>query len=198
MKIKVTDRQIAKILVRALPLDDEELAGKVEEYTRAIEAMPQNQRLALRSAYIFASKVPKEEQEDMFQELATAILENGTNSEALAYTIAQNDFRDWIEKRQTRKRRLAGSLNEVKADKDGHEVELIDTLIGEADFEDKVIARVEAQRIYRQLPHDIKLIVKKLYRGEKLLPKEQSRIYDYREAYLRHNGNKRRRYYRLK
>lgn len=190
MKVKVTDRQIAKILVHGLPLDDEELAGKVEEYIHIIDSMPQNTRLALKSAYIFSSKVPKEEREDMFQELATAILENGTDSETLAYRIAQNDFRDWIEKRETHKRHLAGSLNEVKADKDGHEVELIDTLVGEANFEDKAIAKLEAQRLYRKLPYDIKLIVKKLYRGDKLLRKERDKIYEYRENYLRHKENK--------
>jgi len=67
---------------------------------------------------------------------------------------------------------------------------LIDTIAGEDDFEDKILNRVEAQRIYRRLPYDIKLIVKKLYRGEKLLGKERSKIYEYRENYLRHKEKK--------
>lgn len=190
MKIKVTDRQIAKILVRALPLDDEELAGKVDECTKVIEAMPENHKLALKSAYIFSSKVPVEERGDFFQELVLAVLKNGTESEKLAYKITQQDFRDWIEKQEVQKRRLAGSLNKVRTDQHGNEYELIDTIIGVDDFEDKAIAKLEAQRLYRKLPYDIKLIVKKLYRGEKLLGKERDKIYEYRENYLRHKENK--------
>jgi len=106
--MKVTNRQIAKILVRALPLADEEIAGKTEEYIRAIEAMPENARLALQSAYILSSKVPKEERE-------------------------------------------------------------------------KVIERIEAQRIYRELPRHIKLLVKKRHRGEPLLPKERLILFNHRQ-----------------
>ena len=188
--MRVTYRQIAKVLVRGLPLDDDEIASRVEDYVKDIEAMSDNQKLALKAGYIFASKVPKEEQADMFQELITAILENGTDSEALAYTIARNGWIDWIRKKETLKCHLAGSLNEVRTDQHGNEYELIDTIVGMDDLEDKVINRIEAQRLYRQLPRHIKLIVKKLRRGEKLLKKERDKIYDYRENHLRHKENK--------
>jgi len=71
--MRVTYRQIARILVRGLPLADDEIAGKVEEYTRAIEAMPEEARVALKAGYVFSSKVPPDEREDAFHDFVLAV-----------------------------------------------------------------------------------------------------------------------------
>ena len=53
--------------------------------------------------------------------------------------------------------------------------------LGEANLEDKVIERIEAQRIYRELPRHIKLIVKKRFRGERLLTREKDILFKFRQ-----------------
>lgn len=100
--IKVTYRDIAKILVKAMPLDGQDYAGKINEYLGTIKAMPQEAKVALKSAYIFSRKVPREEREDLFQDLTLAILRARTKDERLAYTIARCDWQNWWEKRFVR------------------------------------------------------------------------------------------------
>lgn len=186
MKLRVTSRQIAKLLVRNLP----DNAGKVDEYTKVIETMPEESKLALQSAYIFSSKVPPEERGDMFQELFCQVLEAFNKQKvtdieqvkhAFAYTAGKFRLWNWEQKRKRRQKHFGGSLNEVITDEDGNEIELIDTLIGENDFEDKLIATLEAQRIWDELPDTIKPIIKKKLRGEPLLVKEQSKLERFRQ-----------------
>lgn len=147
--MRVTYRQIAKILVRALSLDDEELDSKIEEYTRAIEAMPEEARFALQSAYIFSSKVPPEERADMFQDIVCAVPRKKKSNDdgSVAYVTGRGKWLDRLppppERRcHKKKHHPTSSLNEVIADDNGHKVELIDTLVGEANLEDKVIERI--------------------------------------------------------
>jgi len=186
--MRVTYRQIAKILVRALPLDDEELDNKIEEYTRAIEAMPEQARFALQSAYIFSSKVPPKEREDLFQDIVCAVLRKKKSNDdgSVAYVTGRGKWLDRLppppERRcHKKKHHPTSSLNEVIADDNGHKVELIDTLVGEANLEDKVIERIEAQRIYRELPRHIKLLVKKRFRRERLSHREKDILSLYRQ-----------------
>ncbi len=190
MKLRVTSRQIAKMLVRRLPLDDKELAGKVGEYIKQIEAIPKEARLALQSAYIFSSKVPVEEREDMFQELTLKTLEALTHQrkegsvELFAYLVAGNKWRSWIRDTNRHKRIMPiDSLNEVTVDEDRNEVELINTLVGEAEFESKVVAKLDAQRIWDKLPDTIKPIIKKRLQGKVLLDKERSKLKRFRRKY---------------
>lgn len=188
--MRVTYRQIARILVRSLPINDDEVTSKVDEYTKAIEAMPEKVRLALQSAYIFSSKVPPEEREEMFQELILQVLEAFNHqkitgikrvNEVFAYTAGKLRLWNWKKKRKRRQPYFGGSLNEVTTDEEGNEVELINTLVGEAHFEDEVIAKLEAQRIWDSLPEAIKPIIIKKLRGEPLLVNEQSRLERFRQ-----------------
>jgi hypothetical protein len=179
--MRVTYRQIARVLVKGLPLDDDEVAGKVDEYTKAIEAMPEEARVALKAGYIFSSKVPLDERRDMFQELFYAVLRKDTKDEGVAYMTARGKWLDELGCGEHKKKRQpVSSLNRVTV-LDNQEVELIDTLVGMDDLEDKVIERIEAQRIYRELPRHIKLIVKKRFRGEKLQPSEKRLLFNCRE-----------------
>jgi len=179
--MRVTYRQIARVLVKGLPLDDSEIASKVDEYTKAIEAMPEEARVALKAGYIFSSKVPLEERGDMLEELTLAVLRKNTKSEGVAYMTARGKWLDELGCGEHKKKRHpTDSLNEVTV-LDNQEVELIDTLVGEADLEDKAINRIEAQRIYRELPRHIKLIVKKRFRGEVLSAKERKTLFKARK-----------------
>ena len=181
--MKVTYRQIARLLVRELPLDNEERVGKVDEYTKAIEAMPEQARLALQSAYIFSSKVPPKEREDLFQDIVYAVLQkskDGKDGGGVAYMTGRGKWLDGLGCGEHKKKRQPSvSLNEVITEQ-GRQIEVGETIVGMDDLEDKVINRVEAQRIYRELPRHIKLLVKRMFRGEALLPKERSMVFRYR------------------
>ena len=178
--MKVTYRQIAKILVRGLPLDSQELPQAIEQYTKAIEAMPEKARFALQSAYIFSSKVPPDQREDMFQDIVYAVLRKSKDGGGVAYMTGRGKWLDELGCGDHKKKQHpTTSLNEVIA-KQGQKIELGDTIVGMDDLEDKIISRVEAQRIYRELPRHIKLLVKRMFRGEVLLPKERSMVFRYR------------------
>ncbi len=90
-----TYRDIAKMLASALPLEAEDFRLAVESYLKVIKSMSVESKLALRSAYIFSRKVPREDREDMFQELTLAVLKAKTNEEKLAYTVARFDWKKW-------------------------------------------------------------------------------------------------------
>ena len=93
--IKVTYRDIAQMLCKALPFPDDELRDRIAEHAEVIKGMSTEARLALKCAYVFSHKVPREEREDMFQELALALLEAKAPNEKLAYTIARCDWMNW-------------------------------------------------------------------------------------------------------
>jgi len=174
--IKVTYRDLAKMLVKALPIEDEEFGTKVEEYIRIIKALPAEAKVSLKSAYIFSAKVPRDEREDMFQELALAILQARTKDEKLAYAIARCDWRNWWQKFKTRQHFLAGSLNALTLDKDGQEVEIAELLIGETEFELKMNGKIDAERIWDKLPDRIKPVVQKRLLGFPLLKQEHNTL----------------------
>lgn len=186
--MRVAYRQIARVLVRGLPLDDDEVAGKIEEYTRAIEAMPEEARFALQSAYIFSSKVPPKEREDLFQEIVYAVLRKKSKDDgSVAYITGRGKWLDGCSEHKNKrhhkkKHHPCSSLNEVsRYDDRGEPVEVGETIVETDDLEDKVIERVEAQRIYRELPRHIKLIVKKRFRGEPIGHRERQILFKFRQ-----------------
>lgn len=163
----ITYRNIAMMLVKAMPVDGEQFTDKVSEYTAIIQAMPIEHKLALRSAYIFSAKVPREEREDMFQELAIALLENGTKSPALAYSIARCDWRNWWSKYKIRQHY---SLDTVVNDSDDTLATFGELVIGECDFDIRMNSEIECQRIVKMLPDKLKRVVKMTLLGQMVSP----------------------------
>ena len=106
------------MLVKAMPLEGQDYADKINEYLGIIKAMPQTAKVALKSAYIFSRKVPREEREDLFQDLTLAILKARTKDERLAYTIARCDWRNWWAKYSIRQHY---SLDSVVEDDEGNQ-----------------------------------------------------------------------------
>jgi len=178
-------RNIAKLLASALPLEDRELGQTVEDYLKAILALPDWEKAALRAAYIFSRKVPFEDREDVFQELALGVLKEKGEGEALAYTIARCDWRDWWQKYQTRKRIKWYSLNAIAqghdhdgtlADDTGLEYDLGELLVGEAEFERKIDGKLAAEALWAKLPDTIKRVVNRRLLGYSLTSTERSRL----------------------
>lgn len=174
-----TYRNIAKMLASALPIEDDEFREVVERNLKTIRAMPKGQKIALRSAYIFSRKVPKEEREDLFQELTLAILEQRVDDERLAYAIAKCDWRDWWAKYKVRSHYLAGSLNARLESSDDQEFEFGELLVGEVEFERKMAGKIDGQALYSKLPEAIKPIVTKRLLGRALTGPERVKLSRY-------------------
>ena len=174
--MKVTYRDIAKMLTRALPGADDSKTNQTENYITAIKALPAEARVALKSAYIFSRKVPRDDREDMFQELVLAILKARTKDERFAYAIARCDWRNWWEKYRTREHYLGGSLNEIIEDSDGQGIEVGELIVGECEFEFKIDGIIEAKRIWGKLPDIIRPLVQKRLLGQALNPAERQRM----------------------
>ncbi len=160
--IKVEYRDIAKMLVKAMPIQGDDFGAKVSEYLDTIKAMPKAAKVALKCAYVFASKVPREEREDMFQELALNILKARVGEEKLAYAIARCDWLDWW---KAYKIRQHTSLDSVVEDTEGNSTTLGELIVGEAEFEAKVCDEIDCGRIWsilNQYPHIKAVVVKRL------------------------------------
>lgn len=163
--IKVSYRDIAKMMVKALPVEGKEFSDKVNHYLEVIKAMPTNAKLALKSAYIFSRKVPREEREDLFQEIALAVLKAKTKDEKLAYAVARCDWQNFWAKFKIRQHY---SLDTVIDDDEGNPATMAELIVGEVEFEFKIDGKIEAERIWNKLPEDIKPLIQKRLLGKPL------------------------------
>lgn len=178
--IEVSYRDIAKMLCQAIPEDGENFSQLVEDYLEAIKRMTSEQKTALKMAYIFSRKVPKEEREDLFQELALTLLKAKVKDEKLAYAIARCDWRDWWKKYTIREH---FSLDSVIDDGDGNEITLAETLVGETEFELKMDGKLDAERIWDKLPTNIKPIVQRRLIGKPLNANDRQTLSRYVRKY---------------
>ena len=177
--LKVEYRDIAKMLASAIPVEGEEFRIKVESYLEAIKAMPTEAKNALKVAYVFSRKVPREEREDLFQELALAVFKAKTRDERLAYTIARMDWLNWWKRYKIRQHT---SLDSVIEDSEGNPTTLAEMLVGEVEFENKINGKLEAERIWEQLPDSIKPIVNNRLIGKALTSRERVALHRYIKA----------------
>lgn len=164
--LKVTYRHIAKMLASALPVQDEEFTLKVEEYLDAIKAMPIEAKNALKVAYVFSRKVPREEREDLFQDIALAVFKAKAKDEKLAYAIARMD---WLDFWRRYKIRQHASLDSVISDTEGNSTTLGELIVGAVQFEHMVDGKIESERLWTQIPEDIKPLVLKRLEGKPLI-----------------------------
>lgn len=161
--LKVTYRQIAIMLVKALPVEDNEFTLKTEKYLEVIKAMSQAQKIALKTAYIFSRKVPKEEREDMFQDLTLAVLKAQATDERLAYAVARCDWQNWWQKYKIRQHY---NLDSIVDDGEGNQVPFAELLVGECEFENRLDGDLDGERLFQQLPRWVQDIVKKRLIGK--------------------------------
>jgi hypothetical protein len=164
--VKVEYREIAKMLASALPVEGDEFGAKVELYLDTIKRLPIEAKLALKSAYIFSRKVPREERQDLFQDIALAVLKVKATDEKLAYAIARCDWQDWWSKYRIRQHY---SLDSVVDDGEGNQIPFGELLVGEMEFELKINGDLDGARLYDQLPNWVKVIVDKRLIGKPIL-----------------------------
>lgn len=163
--IEVTYRDIAKMLASALPVEDEEFGHAVETRLRTIKSMSRESKIALKTAYVFSRKVPREEREDLFQTIALAVLKAKTPEEKLAYAIGRFDWMDWWRRFKVRQHQ---SLDTVIEDSEGNPATMMELLVGECEFEAKMDGKIEGERLWNLLPDRIKPIVNKRFMGKPL------------------------------
>lgn len=166
----ITYRHIAIMLAKALPIEGAAFQNRVEANLAEIKKLPQTAKVALKSAYIFSQKVPREERQDLFQDIALAVLKARTSEERLAYAIARCDWKDWWKKYKTRQNY---SLDSVIDNSEGDPATLGELIIGESEFELKMNGKLDAQRIWNRLPANIKSIVQKRLLSQPLLGAER-------------------------
>jgi DNA-directed RNA polymerase specialized sigma24 family protein len=174
--LEVTYRDIAKMMARAMPVEGQEYGLKVNELLETIKRLPQASKVALKVAYVFSRKVPREEREDLFQDIALAVLKAKTPDERLAYSIARCDWRDWWKKYSIRQHY---SLDSVVEDNEGNPVTMAELIVGEAEFERKMDGKLDAERIFNRLPDDIKPIINKRLIGKALNSSERNKLNRY-------------------
>jgi len=104
----------------------------------------------------------------LFQELVTAILESGTENPAFAYTIARRDWQNWWSKYALHSQFYEGYLSDTLTNSDGDETELAELLVGEVEFENKQIDKLDTKQLWQQIPADIQKLVVKRLKGKPL------------------------------
>jgi DNA-directed RNA polymerase specialized sigma24 family protein len=161
------------MLASSLPIEGEDFRDRVEINLKAIQSLTTEAKNALRSAYIFSRKVPKQERHDLFQDLALAVLKARTRDEKLAYAIARCDWLDWWKKYKIRQHY---SLDSVIEDEDGNPQRMGELIVGEVDFEYKLDGKLDAERIWHKLPDDIKTIVTHRLLGRALTRQERNAL----------------------
>ncbi len=161
--LKVEYRDIAKMLASALPVKDEEFSLKVEEHIETIRKMPIESKNALKVAFIFSRKVPREEREDLFQDIALAVFTAKAKDEKLAYTIARFDWLNWWKKYTIRQHT---SLDSVMQSDNGDGQTLGELLVGEVEFENKLNGEMDGARLWDKIPEHIKPIIETRLMGK--------------------------------
>ncbi len=169
----ITYRHIAKMMASALPVEGQEFGHKVEQYLATIKVLPQEAKVALKSAYIFSRKVPREEREDLFQDIALAVLKIRTKDERLGYAIARCDWQDFWKRYKIRQHY---SLDSVVDDDEGNPVTLGELLVGETEFERKINGKLDAERIFDSLPSHIQPLIEKRLMGYTLNKTERNTL----------------------
>lgn len=165
---KANYSQIAKAAISHSFDDDDEYIELVKRTASAYSELGTTGQLAVEAAYVFSRKVPSHERQDLFQELVLAVLDSGTENPAFAYTIARRDWQDWWKSFKLHSQYYEGSMNEVIVNSEGEETELAELLVGEVEFEAKQIDKLDARRLWQQIPKDIQKLVVKRLRGRPL------------------------------
>ena len=165
---KATYQQVSKAMLGPNFERDDSFIELVKETAKGIQSLGINAKLAIEAGYVFSHKVPKEERQDLFQELVTAILDSGTEDAAFAYTIARRDWQNWWAKYKLHSQYYQGYLSDTITNSDGEETELAELLVGEVEFENRQIDKLDAERLWQRIPADIQQLVAKRLQGKPL------------------------------
>jgi DNA-directed RNA polymerase specialized sigma24 family protein len=169
-----TLRDVAKWLCSALPLEGEDFGQKVNAAERELSRMTKRNKanlVALQTAYVFSKKVPRQERQDLFQELFLTLFEHKAADNGLAYAIARADWCDWW---RSYKIRSHYSLDMV-ADADSGD-SFGDLLVGVCDFEARILGKINGDRLLEALPDYIRKTVQRKLDGQPTSSRERAQL----------------------
>ena len=165
---EATYQQVSKAMLGPNFDRDDHFIELVKETANQLAGLGINAKLAIEAGYIFSRKVPSEERQDLFQELVTAILDSGTEDAAFAYTIARRDWQNWWQTYKLHSQYYQGYLSDTITNSDGEETELAELLVGEVEFENKQIDKLDGERLWQQIPAEIQQLITKRLQGKPL------------------------------
>lgn len=148
--------------------DDNLYLALIKDTCASFGKLDTNARLAIEAAYVFSRKAPLEERQDLFQEFVIAVLDSGTEKAEFAYALVRRDWQNWYASYKLRSHYHGGYLSETIMNPEGDDTELAELLVGETEFEAKQIDRLDAERLWDQLPEDIQHLVRKRLMGRPL------------------------------
>ncbi len=187
----ITYRHVAVMFASGTRAQGDEYGRIVEEYLAIIKALPAEAKIALRCAYVFSRKAPREEREDLMQELTLRLLQARVADERMAYCVARCDWKDWWRAYKVRAHlsldmdvsesgRLAVDGNNVATD--DNPATLADTLIDSIRYETLVDGKLDCQRIWHKLPDNIRAIATKRLRNKALTGAERVALYRFQKS----------------
>jgi hypothetical protein len=172
-----TLRAIAKFMASSLPLEGEDFGAQVAETERELTAMTRRAKdvgnlIALRTAYTFAHKIPKQERPDFFQSLFCCLYSQGITDNGIAYAVARADWVDWWRAYKMRSHySLDGTVRVSQmAGKDTGDIITVagsygSLLVGVCDFEAQILGKVNGERLLEALPPHIRRMVQRSLEG---------------------------------
>ena len=177
--IKVTYRDVAKLLCTDIPECD--YSAAVDKALDTIKALPEQTKLSMRIAYIFAAKVPHDERLDCFQSFTATLIEHGTNEPKLAYSITMNNWRNWW---RSYKIHAYTDLDATIENDDSDDVTTLgDLLVGEIEFTNRLESDDSADRLWLQVPADIKpIILKRMQAREPIIEATHGKVTTYKRG----------------
>jgi DNA-directed RNA polymerase specialized sigma24 family protein len=182
-------RSIAKMLASAscAELPDVEFKAMVDTFMEVIAKLPQEQKTALKMAYIFSRKAPQQERADLYQELYLKLIKARCADEKLAYAIARCDWKDFWRAYRIHEHFSLDAVDMTSDAEDASDygqgaIDRIayhsDLLQGEIELENKVDASI----LWDRLPKAIKAIVAKRINGVALKCSERVALHRYIKA----------------
>ena len=95
-------RKLAKALAKGLPVEGAAFGEHVDRIEHEVKALPKVRKTTLTLAYMFSAKVPRQERDDVSQEIITACFESGQTEESHLYVVARNTWIEWLRRWYTR------------------------------------------------------------------------------------------------
>jgi hypothetical protein len=172
--METTYRSIAKAMASHSGAQDEEYGELVNEMLEVILKLDSGAKYALKCAFVFSRKAPREEREDLMQELFLNVYKSKAQDEKLCYAIARCDWKDWWKQYKVRSHY---SLDEsVSQDERGNPETIGDLLVNEIRFETMVDGKLDAEYLWAKLPASVKPIITKRLQSKALTACERKRL----------------------
>jgi len=161
---------------------DQELSEyhELRDWTlRALEQFSQSQKTIARKAFIFASKAPAIEREDLFQSLFATLWakqSGGKLDEKLAHKIAHDTWANWWKSYYYREHYSLDVTQETDDNELSIDIPDDRDLISEAESD------IDASILWQSLPQAIQAIARKRIKGTPLTIAERQRLSRYARA----------------